>query len=354
MTTPAAAHAKRKLTARTRATRWLYGHMLIGNVERLARATRHVPWWRPERAGIEVIADLPYAGTDHPRQRLDIYRPRATPGPLPVALYIHGGGFRYFDRKTHWMIASHLARQGYLVFNVDYRTATEAPFPAAFDDCAKALLWVLENAGTYGGDINQMIWAGESAGANLVLALTIAAHWPRPEPLARAIFDAAPAPRALLPACGYLEISHPERHAQAYAIPKWMQTRIQQVSDVYLPDHATPSIDHDLANPLTFLETAAAPARPLPPAFTIVGDRDPVRGDSLRLPAALKRHGAQAELQIFKDAGHAFHGVPARKQAAEAWKAQLAFATRHLPTAATAPAAPAPPKSPATTPDPTR
>ncbi|MEZ4266891.1 MAG: alpha/beta hydrolase fold domain-containing protein [Myxococcota bacterium] len=322
--------AQRKLTARTRASRWLYGHMLIGNIERLARATRHVPWWRPERAGVEVIADLPYAATDHPRQRLDIYRPRDTPGPLPVALYIHGGGFRYFDRKTHWMIASHLARQGYLVFNVDYRTSTEAPFPAAFDDCAQALLWVLANAGTYGGDTTRMIWAGESAGANLVLALTIAAHWPRPEPLARAIFDAAPAPAALLPACGYLEISRPERHAEAYEIPKWMQVRIHEVSDIYLPDHAEGVAEHDLANPLTFLERAGAPARGLPPAFTVVGDRDPVRGDSLRLPAALGRHGGRAELRVFEGAGHAFHGVPGRRQAGEAWAAQLEFAARCL------------------------
>jgi acetyl esterase/lipase len=109
-----------------------------------------------------------------------------------------------------------------------------------------------------------------------------------------------------------------------------MQVRIHEVSDIYLPEHAEPVPAHDLANPLRFLETAGAPARALPPAFAVVGDRDPVRGDSLRLPAALARHGGRAEVRVFEGAGHAFHGVPGRRQAGDAWAAQLAFAAEQL------------------------
>ncbi len=51
---------------------------------------------RPLPDGVELHADIPYAGTDNPRQKLDLILPkkRSTDAPLPVIAYIHGGAWR--------------------------------------------------------------------------------------------------------------------------------------------------------------------------------------------------------------------------------------------------------------------
>jgi acetyl esterase len=60
---------------------------------------------------------------------------------------------------------------GFVVFNIDYRLAPTHKFPAAFDDAARALAWVREQAPKYGGDASRIVIAGESAGGNLTASL---------------------------------------------------------------------------------------------------------------------------------------------------------------------------------------
>ncbi|MEN9797553.1 MAG: hypothetical protein RL653_1249, partial [Pseudomonadota bacterium] len=55
-------------------------------------AFRRLPPAEPAFHGVELTRDVPYG--EHPRQVLDIYRPAGKPGPLPVVVYVHGGGFR--------------------------------------------------------------------------------------------------------------------------------------------------------------------------------------------------------------------------------------------------------------------
>ncbi|MDB6137393.1 MAG: Carboxylesterase type, partial [Verrucomicrobiaceae bacterium] len=48
----------------------------------------------PVPPGVTVVRDLNYAGTEEPRQTLDIYVPQAPPSkPLPLVVFIHGGGW---------------------------------------------------------------------------------------------------------------------------------------------------------------------------------------------------------------------------------------------------------------------
>jgi acetyl esterase/lipase len=114
--------------------------------------------------GEMVDGVLPGAGGD---LNYRLYRP-ATPGPHPVVVYYHGGG---------WVLGSHdsddpmcrdlCVRSGALIISVDYRHAPEAPFPAAVDDAFTALRWVADNAATLGGIPGQLAVAGWSAGGNL-------------------------------------------------------------------------------------------------------------------------------------------------------------------------------------------
>jgi len=98
-----------------------------------------------------------------------VYAP-ATPGPWPVLLFLHGGGFVIGDLETHDRACRTLCHHAnMLVVAVDYRLAPEHPFPAAPDDVEAALRWVGAHAADLGGDASRIAVAGDSAGAQLAL-----------------------------------------------------------------------------------------------------------------------------------------------------------------------------------------
>lgn len=119
-----------------------------------------------------VVRDLPYG--EHERQRLDIYRPAASPNDAngPVVLWIHGGGWRIGD-KRHSIApkARLLTEAGYCLVAANYRLAGEdesIPFPRNTEDVAAAIAWIHGNIAQYGGDPERIVLMGHSAGAHLV------------------------------------------------------------------------------------------------------------------------------------------------------------------------------------------
>ena len=96
-------------------------------------------------------------------------------------LYIHGGGWAICNLDTHRRLARLLAvRSGFCVLSVDYRLAPEHPYPAGVLDCVAAYLWLRANRR------GPLLAAGDSAGANLALALAlheIQANRPPPDAL---------------------------------------------------------------------------------------------------------------------------------------------------------------------------
>src|SRR5688572_22721089 len=177
----------------------------------VAKAGQLHPLAKPERHGVEVIRDLAYRDTGMIEHRLDIYRPANATGPLPVCLYVHGGGFRILSKDSHWIMGLIFARRGYLVFNVNYRLAPRYPFPHAVEDVCHAYDWVLDHAEEWGGDLSRLVFAGESAGANLITALTIGLCYERPERFTRRPRERGVLPKAIVPACGMLEVSNTDR-----------------------------------------------------------------------------------------------------------------------------------------------
>ena len=317
------------LAGMSRFAQALTGAMFHG----LARAGRLHPDARPARHGVTVERDLRY-GPD-PLHVLDVYRPRARPGLLPVVFYVHGGAFQILSKDTHWMMGLAFARHGYLVVNISYRLAPAHRFPAAIDDTCAAWLWLLREVDRLGGDRDRIVVAGESAGGNLIAALTLATCQRRAEPYARAVFDAGVVPRAALPFCALLEVSRAERFARRRPMPDWLDGMLRSVEHAYL-GHAPPA-DRDLADPLVALERAAASTapghgmdRPLPPFFAPVGTRDPLLDDTRRLEKALARLQVPCEARYYPDEIHAFHALVWRPQARACWRDALAFLDRQL------------------------
>lgn len=127
--------------------------------------------------GVQAWRDVTYQTLPGYRpQIVDIYVP-PTPGPHPLILYIHGGGwigghtrhsgaFADFPR-----VLAALAAEGFTVASLEYRLAGEARFPAQLQDANAALRFLRSNAARYRIDPARVgVWGG-SAGGHLA-ALT--------------------------------------------------------------------------------------------------------------------------------------------------------------------------------------
>jgi acetyl esterase len=294
-----------------------------------AKGAGALPIARPGLHGVEVEKDVPYRRTGREEHLLDVYRPVGASGRLPIVFYVHGGGFRFLSKDTHWVFGLAYARRGYLVVNVNYHLAPAHPFPAAVVDVSAAWQWLVANADRLGGDLSRVVAAGESAGANLAAVLTLMTTYERPEGFARDAFATGVVPRAVVAACGLYDVSHPERFADR---SRFIRDRLEEVTDAYL--HGVKLRDRatlDLADPVVALERNGPPVRPLPPFFLPCGTWDVLLGDSHRLHAALVRQGStMSEVREYPRGPHAFHAFVVTPQARACWKDTFAFLDRHL------------------------
>ncbi|MFC0446903.1 alpha/beta hydrolase [Rhodococcus jostii] len=126
----------------------------------------------------ESVARVEEAHYDSGREEipLRIYVPEG-PAPHPVVLYFHGGGFVAGDLDVVDEPARAVANgAGAIVVAATYRRAPEHRFPAAADDAAAALQWVADNVETYGGDPENVVVMGDSAGGNLAAVTALRAR----------------------------------------------------------------------------------------------------------------------------------------------------------------------------------
>lgn len=128
-------------------------------------------------SGFLLIADQSY-GT-HPRQRLDVYLPTATPGPWPVMVFFYGGSWRDGDKRDYRFVGQALAERGVLVVMPDYRLYPDVKWQGVLQDSASATAWALRESRRLGGDPQRLFVAGHSAGAWNAAMLAFDARWLR-------------------------------------------------------------------------------------------------------------------------------------------------------------------------------
>ncbi len=129
---------------------------------------------RPLPASVEAKMDLPYADTENAHQRLDLYLPkeRKSDKPLPVIVFIHGGGWKAGDKSSGAGSVMRFVESGqYAGVSVEYRFTDEAQWPAQIHDCKAAIRWVKGHAKEFNLDPAKIgVW-GSSAGGHLVSML---------------------------------------------------------------------------------------------------------------------------------------------------------------------------------------
>lgn len=122
-----------------------------------------------------LAADMPasvsnIAYGDHTRNLLDLYAPCNVAEPVPVFVWVHGGGFLRGDKgdADHWPNAHagrFAARAGFLGVVINYRLAPEFEWPAGGEDVGAVVDWLRGHAAEFGGDPDRIVLAGTSAGA---------------------------------------------------------------------------------------------------------------------------------------------------------------------------------------------
>ncbi len=115
----------------------------------------------------KVEKNLAYG--DHERNKLDIYLPAKGNKPLPIVVWIHGGGWEAGSKENP--PAMGLLNQGYAVASINYRYSKHAPFPAQIEDCKAAIRYLRGNAAKYNIDKDHIGCMGASAGGHLVALL---------------------------------------------------------------------------------------------------------------------------------------------------------------------------------------
>ncbi|MDT7847316.1 alpha/beta hydrolase [Streptomyces justiciae] len=134
--------------------------------------------------GTRLLRGAVYAAPDGIRPlELDLWLPEYPHDPLPVIVYIHGGGWRTGTRTEMgprfrtWQLSpfARLAQAGFAVASLDYRLTGEAIHPAQLEDVTAALAWLDARADELGLDTGRTVTWGESAGAHLAALLALTA-----------------------------------------------------------------------------------------------------------------------------------------------------------------------------------
>jgi acetyl esterase/lipase len=105
-----------------------------------------------------------------------IVKPLGATGPLPVVLYVHGGGWVLGNAGTHDRLVRELAvgTNAALVF-VEYDRSPEAHYPVAIEQAYATARWIVHEGHPQGLDGSRLAVAGDSVGGNMTAALTLLA-----------------------------------------------------------------------------------------------------------------------------------------------------------------------------------
>ena len=128
----------------------------------------------PIPPAVRLVEDVPYAASDDPRQRLDIYLPDqpADSKPLPVIAYLHGGGWFLGSKVAARTQALPLVASGrFAAVSIGYRLSWQETWPAQVHDVKAGIRWIRAHAKEYGMDPARICAFGPSAGGHLAAIL---------------------------------------------------------------------------------------------------------------------------------------------------------------------------------------
>ncbi|MGP4091669.1 alpha/beta hydrolase [Streptomyces sp. KR55] len=244
-----------------------------------------------------------------PEVSLLICRPvtPATSGPLPVIYHIHGGGMVLGDNRTGVDVPLAWAKDlDAVMVSVEYRLAPEHPYPAAVDDVLAGLLWTTEHAEEIGGDPEQIVIAGASAGGGLTAALALLLRDRKgPQPIAQVLMCPMLDDRNDTPSAHQMEgLGVWDRTANETG---WTALLGDRRGGPDVPPYAAPARTEDLSG--------------LPPAFLDVGSAETFRDEVVTYASRIWQAGGAAELHVWPGGFHGFDGFAPQAAISQAARA---------------------------------
>ncbi len=242
------------------------------------------------RAGMKRIVDrsIPAEGRAIP---VRIYTP-AESVPMPILIFLHGGGWVLGDLEQSDPFCRQLAKRGRcVVVSVDYRLAPEYKFPAALEDTLAVLDWAAEHAPELGGDSARLGVGGGSAGGTLATAACLTARQQDHPAIAfQILFN---------PVTNLARMdteSHRQFGMRGYGIttPMLEKRRGQYLNTQ--EERFDPRVSPLLADDL----------RGLPPALILTAEFDPLRDEAEQYAARLEQIGVAAHCVRYQGAIHGF------------------------------------------------
>lgn len=119
------------------------------------------------QAKTKIIRDLDYEST-LANGTLDVIVPVETTKKLPLIIWIHGGAYVGGDKRDVTYYAQSIASHGYAVGNINYALAPEQPYPGPLIQLTESYLYLKDHAEEFNLDMEQVFFAGDSAGAQIV------------------------------------------------------------------------------------------------------------------------------------------------------------------------------------------
>jgi cation diffusion facilitator CzcD-associated flavoprotein CzcO/acetyl esterase/lipase len=230
---------------------------------------------RPAGRPVGEIVDGTLPGHDGPLP-YRLYRP-ATPGPHPIVVYFHGGGWVLGDEQSDDPFCRDMCRRSGMIFvSVGYRHAPWHRFPTAAEDGFAATRWIAEHAAELGGSTGPVLVAGWSAGGNIA-AVTCQLARDRGGPEIGGQLLLAPVTDCTFDRPSYID------NATGYFLTRSL---MYWFWDIYCsPDDRT--------------DPRASPLRGklegLPPAFVTTCEFDPLRDEGIAYAEALAAAGVPVE-----------------------------------------------------------
>lgn len=208
-----------------------------------------------------------------------LIRPENYNEPLPVIIYLHGGGWILGDKETHDMLIRRLANcTNSVVAFVNYTRSPEAVYPTAINQAYGVLKHFYENPEDYSIDSDRIIVAGDSAGGNMAAAVAL-----------RAMREDGP--KVLFQALLY-PVTDANMDSESYKLFKdgpWLSKKAMEwFWDAYLPDKKMKN-DLYVSPARANMEDLAG----LPPALIITGENDVLRDEGEEYARKLDEAGVK-------------------------------------------------------------
>ncbi|MET8702993.1 alpha/beta hydrolase [Kitasatospora sp. NPDC004723] len=226
------------------------------------------------------------------RVPVQVTRPAGAADPCPVVLFLPGLGWSPGDATGHRRLVRELALgTDAAVVHVDYARAPGARYPVAVEQCYAVLRWIREHGHEIGLAGERVAAVGDSAGANLVAALTL---------LAGERGDVRLVQQVLVCPVTDADFDTPSYHrfAQGYFLHR---DHMRRYWDAYLPDERRRR------------EATAAPLRAtldqlagLPPALVVTAEADVLRDEGEAYAARLRAAGVPVVATRYQGTVHGF------------------------------------------------